>query len=120
MIDSKEIGLKLVGNGFTLDSLDLGMGTIRDAFQAEGTLALVIDKLNSLTRTGAILPATPFNIFAEMLSGPFDLDVSSSCSRPRTSSSVQNRSSGQVAGFVTVVSGCSTCEKEGRAVLKQL
>ena len=85
MIGSKEMGLKLDGDGFVFDSLNLGMGTTQEAFQAEGTLASAIDKLKSLTETGAMLPATPFNIFAEMLSGPFDLDVSSSCNKPRTS-----------------------------------
>ena len=65
-------------------------------------------------RMGAILPATPFSIFEEMSSGPFALDVSSSCNRPRTSSSVHSTSSGQEAGSVTVD---SPNEKGGRAVL---
>ena len=116
MIDRSEIGLKLDGDGLALFSLALGMGTTREVFQAEGTLAATMDMLNNLVRTGAILPATPFSIFEEMSSGPFALDVSSSCSRPRTSSSVHNSSSGQEAGFVTVD---SPSDKGGRAVLKQ-
>ena len=111
------MGLKLGGDGFTLVSLDLGMGTIREVFQAEGTLAATIDMLNNLARMGTILPVTPFSISAEMLSGPFALDVSSSCSRTRTSSSVHNSSSGQEVESVTVD---SPSVKGGRAVLKQL
>ena len=77
------------------------MGTTREVFQAEGTLAATMDMLNYLVRTGAILPATPFSIFEEMSSGPFALDVSSSCNRP-TASSVHNSSSGQEAGSATI------------------
>ena len=91
MIDRRDIGLKLDGHRFALFPLDLGMGTTHEIFQVEGTSAATIDML---VRTGAILPATLFSIFAEMLSVPFDLDVSSSCNRPRTSSSVLNSSSG--------------------------
>ena len=92
MIDRSEMGLKLDGDGLALFSLALGMGTTREVFQAEGTLSATMDMLNNLVRTRAILPATPFSIFEEMSSGPFALDVSSSCSRPRTSS-VHNSSS---------------------------
>ena len=72
MINRREIGLKLDGDGFTLVSLDLGKGTTHEVFQTEGTSAVAIDMLNG---TGAMLPATPLSIFfVEMLSGPFDLD----------------------------------------------
>ena len=115
MIDKREIGLKLDGEGFAFDPLALGIGTTLEDFQTEGTLAFAMDMLNSWVKIGAMLAATPLSIFAEMLSGPFDLDMSSSCKRSKTSSSVHNNSSGQVAG--SVGSG-SSWESGGRAVLK--
>ena len=75
------------------------MVTIHEHFQLEGTLAFVMDRLNSWARIGAMLVATPFNS-AEMLTRSFDLDVPSSCNRSKTSSSVHSNSSGQVAGSV--------------------
>ena len=71
-MDKREIGLKLEGDELVPDPL--GMGTTLEDFQYEGTFALTIDRLKILARTGAMLFATPFNIFAEMPSGPFDLD----------------------------------------------
>ena len=76
----------------------LGIGTTLEDFQLEGTEQLVIDRLKSLTRTGAILLATPFNIFAEIPLGPLDLVVSRLDKRSRTSSSEQRRSRGQACG----------------------
>lgn len=119
MINRRDIGLKLDGDGFALVPLDLGMGTTYEVFQVEGTSAAAIDMLNNLVRTGAILPETPFSIFAEMLSGPLDLDVSSSCNRSRTSSSEHNcYSSSELK--VESVTVDSSCEKGVREVLKQL
>ena len=97
-MDKREISLKLEGDELVPDPL--GMSTTLEDFQYEGTFALTIDRLKILARTGAMLFATPFNIFAEMPSGPFDLDVSSCCKRSRTSSSVHNSSSGQGTGMV--------------------
>ena len=117
MINRRNMDLKLYGDGFALVPLDLGMGTTREVFQVEGTSAAVIDMLNNLVRTGAILPEISFSIFAKMLSGPLDLDVSNSCNRSRTSSSVHNSSSELEVESVTVD---SSCEKGVRNVLKQL
>ena len=116
MIDKREIGLKLDGEGFVFNHLALGIGTTLEDFQTEGTLAFAMDMLNSWVKTCAMLAATPLSIFAEMLLGPFDLDMSSSCKRSKTSSSVHNNySSGQLAG--SVGSG-SSWESGGRAILK--
>ena len=114
MID-REIGLKLDGEGFVLV---LGIGTTLEDFQHEGTLGFAMDMLNNWVRTGVTLVATPFSILAEMLSGPFDLDMSSSCNNSKTSSSVHNNSSGQIAGSAS--SRSPSWESGGRAVLKQL
>ena len=76
----------------------LGIGTTRDVFQLEGKKQLVIDRLKSLTSTGAKLHATPLSIFAEIPSGPLDLVVSSASKRSKTSSSVQRSSLGQLVG----------------------
>ena len=57
----------------------LRMGITLENFQREGALALRIDRLKILTKTVAMLLATPFNIFADMPSEPLDLDVSSCC-----------------------------------------
>ena len=100
MIDRRDIGLKLDVDRFASVPFDLGMATTCEVFQAKGTSAVTIDMLNNLVRTGTVLPATPFSIFAGILSGPFDLDVSSSCNRHRTSS-VHNSSSGQEMDSVT-------------------
>ena len=86
------------GEGFVSDTLALGIGTTLEDFQHEGTLALAMDRLNNWVKTGTMLVATPFSIFAEMLSGPFDLVMSSFCNRSRTSSSVHSNSSGQLVG----------------------
>ena len=55
MIDKSKMGLKLDGEGLVLDPLALGMGTTLKYFQHEGTLAFVMDRLNSWARTGAAL-----------------------------------------------------------------
>ena len=70
----------------------LRMGTTRDIFQLEGKEQLVIERLKSLTSTGAKLHATPLSILAEIPSGPLDLVVSSVDKRLETSSSVQRSS----------------------------
>ena len=80
--DSNDIGLKFEGVGFWVESF--GIGTIRDAFQVDGTVALEMDKLNKCTSTGVTLPATPFSIFAEMPSGPLDLVESRLINRTRS------------------------------------
>ena len=54
MIHNREMGWKLDGVGFVLDVLALGIGTTRENFQPEGTLALDIDRLNNWASTGAI------------------------------------------------------------------
>ena len=59
MIDKSEIGIKLDGERLVLDPLALGMGTTLKHFQPEGTLAFVMDRLNSWARTGTMLVATP-------------------------------------------------------------
>ena len=64
MIDKREIGLKLDGEGFVFDPLALGIGTTLEDFQTEGTLAFAMDMLNSWVKTGAMLAATPLSIFA--------------------------------------------------------
>ena len=95
------------------DPLALGIGTTLEDFQTEGTLTFAMDMLNGWVKIGAMLGATPLSIFAEMFSGPFDLDMSSSCKRSKTSS-VHNNSSGQIAGSV----GSGSWKSGGRAVLK--
>ena len=77
----------------------LGIGTTQDVFQLEGKEQLVIERLKSLTSTGAKLQATPLSILAEIPSGPLDFVVSSVDKRPKTSCSVQRSSSGQSVGF---------------------
>ena len=56
MINRRDIGLKLDGDGFTLFPLDLGMSTTREVFQVEGTSTAAIDMLKSLVKTGARCP----------------------------------------------------------------
>ena len=80
-------------------------------------LSAAVDILINLVRTGTLLTETPISIFAEMLSGLLDLDVSSSCNRSRSSSSVHNSSSELKVESVTID---SSCEKGVREVLKQL
>ena len=92
----------------------LGIGTTRDVFQLKGKEQLVIERLKSLTSTGVKLHATLLSILAEMPSGPFDLVVSSVDNRPKTSSSVQRSSSGQLVEFRFSV------KSRGSAELKQL
>ena len=50
---------------------------MKESFQALGTLATRMDKLNSWAIEGAILKAVDFNILDEIPSGPFDFEVSS-------------------------------------------
>ena len=54
-----------------------GIGTIQEVSKLEGTKEVVIERLKSLVNTGVRLHATPFSIFADIPSGPFDLVVSS-------------------------------------------
>ena len=61
----------------------LWIGTTRDVFQEQ----VVIDRLKSLTSTGATLHATPLSILAEIPSKPFDLVASSESNRSKISSS---------------------------------
>ena len=65
----------------------LGIGTTRDVFQLVGKDQVIINKLKSLTSTGATLHATPLSILAKIPSGPFDLIVSSESNRSKISSS---------------------------------
>ena len=94
----------------------LGIGTIREVFQLEGTKQVVIERLKSLVNTGVRLHATPFSIFADMPSGPFDLVVSSASKRSNTSSSEQRSSSGHPVGSRVTV---SSVVSGGSAELKQ-
>ena len=52
-------------------------GTMKESFQALGTLPTQMNKLNSWAIEGAILEAVDLNILDEMPSGPFDFEVSS-------------------------------------------
>ena len=95
----------------------LGIGTTRDVFQLDGNEQLVIERLKSLTSTGARLHATPLSILAEIPSGPLDLVVLSASRRSKTSSSVQRSSSGQSAESIVAKSSVESGES---AELKQL
>ena len=95
----------------------LGIGTIRDVFQLEGTKQVVIERLKSLVNTGVRMHATPFSIFADIPSGPFDLVVSSEDKRSNTSLE-QRRSSGHPVGS-GVSDWVSSIVSGGSAELKQ-
>ena len=73
---------------------DLGIGTTDGNFHFEGILLLVIDRLNSSVRTGAIEIAVPLSIFPEILSGPEALLVSKALNKLKICCSVQRISSG--------------------------
>ena len=74
---------------------DLGTGTIRASFYDSGKDPVVMDRSNSLVRLGTTASTVPLNIFAEMPSGPVDLEGSSPITRSWTSASVQRSSGGQ-------------------------
>lgn len=95
--------------------LDFGMGTIRALFQELGRMPVDNDKLNNLVRDGVMDAATDFNILAEMLSGPVDLEVSRLETKSNISSSLHRRSTGQLSGQSEDGSG----ESGGRVLLKQ-
>jgi len=56
-------------------SLDMGIGTTVEVFQAVGTLPALIDILKSFVRMGPILEAVCLSIMPDMLSGPLAFDV---------------------------------------------
>ena len=57
-------------------SEDLGMGITEASFHLLGNVPVKIDRLNSLATGAAMLAAVAFNIRPEILSGPFDLEIS--------------------------------------------
>jgi len=80
-------------------SLDMGIGTTVEVFQAVGTLPALIDILKSFVKMGPILEAVCLSIMPEMLSGQLALDVSRLDNISNTSSSEQSNSAGQSKGF---------------------
>ena len=79
-------------------SVDLGTGTTLANFQASGKQPEVSDRLKRRVRLRVTEEAVPFNILAEMSSGPVDLLPSRLVISSKTSSSVHCSSSGKLDG----------------------
>ena len=70
------------------------MGTTEETFHASGNIPVDMEILNNFVSDGVMLWAVPFNILAEMPSGPLALLTSRDANMSNTSSSVHKKSSG--------------------------
>ena len=113
MTDNSEIGLYFVG---LARSFAFGMGTTEETFHASGNIPVDMEILNNFVSDGVMLWAIPFNILAEMPSGPLALLTSRDANMSNTSSSVHKKSSGH--SFIPSLLKLSPLDKGGWALLK--
>ena len=73
-----------------------------DDFAVQGNDPVLIDKLNNLVTTGAIVAAVALSMRGEMPSGPLAFVTSSNVRMEKTSSSVHRSCSGQALGSTSI------------------